>query len=75
MESVIRYMANEMVACKDSVQALGRQFVRQKSFNRNVVILGVGFGIYAVLRMKEQDERINLLYRKIKQLEEEKDEA
>lgn len=75
MESIIRYMATEMASCKDSVQTLGKQLVRQKAFDRKVIVLGVAFGVYTFLRMKEQDERINLLYRKIKHLEEEKNEA
>ena len=75
MESMVRYMAAEMSACKGSVRDLYSQLARQKAFNRKVIVLGVAFGVYAFLRMKEQDERINLLYRKIKQLEEETDEA
>lgn len=75
MENMIRYMATEMASCKYSIQTLSKQIVRQKAFDRKVIVLGVAFGVCAFLRMKEQDEQISLLYRKIKQLESEKEEV
>lgn len=78
MDEMVRYIFGELQMYKGAVNDIYKRLAKQRSFNRNVCLFACSItliGMIAHARINEQNDKIDLLYRKIKQLESEKEES